>query len=720
MDGQEADSVTHNTLDEEAQGLAIGVQAATAGGDDDAKPAMSVASPSSLASLSSVSSLTQYDDVGDELLHAVLDGDKARCKAALATLQPEDACQVLLERGFDVTVGVYELTQASLMHVALVSGSVLCDPSCTGPDTVLQQAAQGRRLRAAALLEFFKRNGSNSSNKGEQKDHQAEDLDGARSWKVLPSILPSPETLRKLSGRASAVVNQVVASTWQQTSEAYAYLASKVTSKAQPPQPATDTHVGEEDASNAGGGDTASDAGDSGDSDAEDISSSISSSMDMNDGNGPDEVMTAASPQPRSPDPTLPRLPSHEPTPASPVLPACQCTTTPQFALWFVRQALSACGSEAAAVAEAAPATAAATIQAVACNRALSSASLALTAALVRNSPAMALVVGLVSDAVNTIPRRKAIFRAPRLGELQATALGNVGTLLDLLALPSCATKRYGCEFHDANEQGDGLQVACPGHRLECPEFMHRECPLYCLFRAERDPLVHGRRHGHWSLVGDVREALEQGRATFRARALAEAVDSGRERRTEAVHLALRSSLPTRAVEQLLDPTLAPEEQEQDLSASWELTQSDAVGINHIDSEYGTFLHSAARGNAQEDTFHLLLRQGADVTVVCGPLQETVLHTVAEYATAPSLVPLLVHAGADVNAERSDGKTPLHLASQAGNTVMVAALLALNASVFAMDVAGNTPASFASSPEIVHLLRAKARPISRLRNPHRN
>ena len=75
----------------------------------------------------------------------------------------------------------------------------------------------------------------------------------------------------------------------------------------------------------------------------------------------------------------------------------------------------------------------------------------------------------------------------------------------------------------------------------------------------------------------------------------------------------------------------------------------------------------------------------------------------------PGLVPLLVAAGADVNAAASDGMTALHSAAADGRGPLVAALLDAGADATLADATGKTPLDWAleyDDPETVALLSA--------------
>ncbi len=78
----------------------------------------------------------------------------------------------------------------------------------------------------------------------------------------------------------------------------------------------------------------------------------------------------------------------------------------------------------------------------------------------------------------------------------------------------------------------------------------------------------------------------------------------------------------------------------------------------------------------------------------------TLLHEIARHTAfsavmtpgeATALAKLLIAAGAPLNAQDSDGNTPLHLAAHAGNASLVAVLHRAGASSQVTNMAGKTP-----------------------------
>ena len=85
------------------------------------------------------------------------------------------------------------------------------------------------------------------------------------------------------------------------------------------------------------------------------------------------------------------------------------------------------------------------------------------------------------------------------------------------------------------------------------------------------------------------------------------------------------------------------------------------------------------------------IEEGADVNAAQGDGM-TALHWAAQQAATPTMVGMLLSAGANVRATtRLGGYTPLHLASQAGQARAVAALLAAGHRLTSATSTGATP-----------------------------
>ena len=90
------------------------------------------------------------------------------------------------------------------------------------------------------------------------------------------------------------------------------------------------------------------------------------------------------------------------------------------------------------------------------------------------------------------------------------------------------------------------------------------------------------------------------------------------------------------------------------------------------------------------------------------PSGNTILHNAAGYTTNPTVVLLLLEAGADPNARNDDGLTPLHRGAGNSNPVVIAHLLTAGGDPNAMDNNGYTPLHYAAARS------GNARAISRL------
>ena len=117
-----------------------------------------------------------------------------------------------------------------------------------------------------------------------------------------------------------------------------------------------------------------------------------------------------------------------------------------------------------------------------------------------------------------------------------------------------------------------------------------------------------------------------------------------------------------------------------------------------------TALHLAVYEGFQEVCEVLLKFPDAGVTArtVSG---RTALHLAAVRGFSV-LIPSLVQAGADLNAEDADGNTPLHLASSSGHVEAVRSLLELDPDCLALNCLKKTPVDVASDPETAELLAA--------------
>ncbi len=98
-----------------------------------------------------------------------------------------------------------------------------------------------------------------------------------------------------------------------------------------------------------------------------------------------------------------------------------------------------------------------------------------------------------------------------------------------------------------------------------------------------------------------------------------------------------------------------------------------------------TLLHIAAAGGVEERALSLLTAKGLKLTDTTRGGQQPI-----HFVNVKSL-PVLVAAGAEVDAKDAELRTPLHWAAADGNNELVTALLRLNASVFSVDNKGRTP-----------------------------
>ena len=123
-----------------------------------------------------------------------------------------------------------------------------------------------------------------------------------------------------------------------------------------------------------------------------------------------------------------------------------------------------------------------------------------------------------------------------------------------------------------------------------------------------------------------------------------------------------------------------------------------------------TPLHFASAWARDPVIVPLLVQAGADVNARDGS-GGSPLHSAARSAEDPAMIVALVEAGAELGAWTSrgyhgdDGLTPLHEAVMGGRPAVVAALLAAGADVHARDREdGPTPLHDAATPEVVALL----------------
>ncbi|XP_063777272.1 serine/threonine-protein phosphatase 6 regulatory ankyrin repeat subunit B-like isoform X2 [Pseudophryne corroboree] len=97
----------------------------------------------------------------------------------------------------------------------------------------------------------------------------------------------------------------------------------------------------------------------------------------------------------------------------------------------------------------------------------------------------------------------------------------------------------------------------------------------------------------------------------------------------------------------------------------------------HVDArtkEDYTALHIAVE-SCKPHVVQILLGFGAQVQPKGGKAQETPLHIAAQIKDGEKVAEILLKSGADVNMERANGETALHVAAQYGNIKMVTALI---------------------------------------------
>lgn len=113
------------------------------------------------------------------------------------------------------------------------------------------------------------------------------------------------------------------------------------------------------------------------------------------------------------------------------------------------------------------------------------------------------------------------------------------------------------------------------------------------------------------------------------------------------------------------------------------------AAINETDGQGRTPAHVACQ-HGQENVIRVLLSRGADVRVK-GKDNWTALHFAAWQGHLGIVKLLVKQAGADVDGQTTDGRTPLHLASQRGQYRVARILIELGADVHTTSTGSNTP-----------------------------
>lgn len=113
------------------------------------------------------------------------------------------------------------------------------------------------------------------------------------------------------------------------------------------------------------------------------------------------------------------------------------------------------------------------------------------------------------------------------------------------------------------------------------------------------------------------------------------------------------------------------------------------AAINEIDGQGRTPAHVACQ-HGQENVIRVLLSRGADVRLK-GKDNWTALHFAAWQGHLGIVKLLVKQAGADVDGQTTDGRTPLHLASQRGQYRVARILIELGADVHTTSSGFNTP-----------------------------
>lgn len=114
-----------------------------------------------------------------------------------------------------------------------------------------------------------------------------------------------------------------------------------------------------------------------------------------------------------------------------------------------------------------------------------------------------------------------------------------------------------------------------------------------------------------------------------------------------------------------------------------------SAAINETDGQGRTPAHVACQ-HGQENVIRVLLSRGADVRVK-GKDNWTALHFAAWQGHLGIVKLLVKQGGADVDGQTTDGRTPLHLASQRGQYRVARILIELGADVHTTSSGSNTP-----------------------------